>query len=376
MIIDPMKNLPLSDLKIVDLSQYISGAYCTRLLASFGAEVIEIENPDKGDILRSCDLFHNLNTNKKSVTLNLESKTGSRILSQLIERADVLIENLGPGKVDCQSLFDANPSLVMTSVSYFGQTGPYRNYKGSDIVAQALGGIMKLTGLPEREPLKIAGPQAEFQAGINAAIATMSALFFRDKTGSGQHIDISVMECVASILEGALLSNSYNGTIRERDGSRHPTVYPSSILPCKDGYVHVDASADWENFAAFMEMPELLSFSPENLREEADEIDFLLIPALENHSREELFHRAQEWRLPFAMIMETDELPNDPQFQARGFFTNINEHTFAGTPFKMSECEPVTGSAPILGEHNHEIYCDLLGYTKEEVIQLRGMGII
>ncbi|PIU54927.1 MAG: hypothetical protein COS88_06115, partial [Chloroflexi bacterium CG07_land_8_20_14_0_80_51_10] len=263
-----MEDHPLSDLRILDLSQYVSGPYCTKLLADFGAEVIKIESPNGGDISRRCGpfpgdipdpeqsgLFLHLNTNKKSITLDLRTEAGDKLFKQLISKTDVLVENSGPSAMDYESLQDLNPSLILTSISYFGQDGPYCDWRGADIVAQALGGIMKLTGLPDREPLKIAGPQAEYQAGLNAAVATMTALYLRDETGRGQHIDISVIEVLASILEGALLSYTYDGTLRERDGARHPTIHPSTILPCKDGYIHVDASTDWETFARFVGIP-------------------------------------------------------------------------------------------------------------------------
>ncbi len=384
-----MQDLPLFDLTVLDLSQCVSGPYCTKLLASFGAEVIKVEHPNGGDVSRRYGPFPNdipdieqsalflyLNTNKKSITLDYETKTGARILAQLINQADILVDNSGPGNFDYNSLATDNPSLIVASISYFGQDGPYRDFKGADIIAQALGGIMKLTGLPHREPLKMAGPQAEYQAGINAALAIMTAVYYRDVTGQGQHIDISVMECLVSILEGALLSNTYDGTLRQRDGARHPTVYPSTILPCKDGYIHVDASTAWDTFANFTEMPELLQYKPDVLRENTDEIDRLLSSWLAERTMEDIFHRAQEWRLPFAKVMGVDELPNDPQFQAREFFVQLEDLIYPDAPFKMSECETTLGKAPLLGEHNQEIYCDLLGYTNQYLVKLRGMGVI
>ena len=384
-----MQNLPLSDLKVLELSEFVSGPYCAKLLADFGAEVIKIENPEGGDISRchgpflndipdpeQSALFLNLNTNKKSITLNWQTGTGYRILEKLIQKADILVENIGPGIIDHQALQELNPSLIIASISYFGQDGPYHNYQGSDIVAQALGGIMKLTGLPNREPLKIAGPQAEYQSGLNAAVAIMAALYFRDETGVGQHIDISLMECLASILEGALLSYTYDGTLRQRDGARHPSIYPSTILPCKDGYIHIDASTDWETFANFMEMPELLEFKPEELRQKADEIDALLTQRLAEESCGEIFHRAQEWRLPFAKVMGIEEFTSDSQFKARDFFVQIEDLIYPGTPFKMSGCQPAFNRAPLLGEHNEKIYCDLLGYSKQDLVQFNGMGTV
>jgi crotonobetainyl-CoA:carnitine CoA-transferase CaiB-like acyl-CoA transferase len=389
-----MKDLPLSDLTVLDLSQYVSGPYCTKLLASFGADVIKIESPNGGDISRrygpfpddipdieKSALFLYLNTNKKSITLDYKTEAGAKILKQLVRQADILVENSSPGVFQYDSFAAENPLAIAASISYFGQDGPYRDFKGADIIAQALGGIMKLTGLSNREPLKIAGPQAEYQAGINAAVAITTAVYFRDMTGQGQRLDISVMECLASILEGALLSYSYDSSLRQRDGARHPTVYPSTIFPCKDGYVHVDASTDWEIFANFMEMPELLQFNPKELRDKADEIDHLISSRLVEYAKDDIFHRAQEWRLPFAKVLKVDELPSESQFIERNSFTEIDhpvagQQTYAGAPFKMTECEPQNSRAPMLGEHNKEMFCDLLGYTKADLVRLRGMGII
>lgn len=384
----------LSGIKVLDLSQYVSGPYCTKLLASYGAEVIKVEHPNGGDISRhygpflsdtpemeTSALFLYLNTNKKSITLDLDTQTGARLLNQLISQTDILVENSGPDAFDHDSLLEEFPQLIVGSISYFGQDGPYCDFKGADIVLQALSGIMNLTGLPDREPLKVAGPQAEYQAGLNAAVAIMTALLFRDTSGQGQHIDVSVFECLVSILESALLSYSYDGTLRQRDGARHPTAYPSTILPCRDGYVHVDASTDWDIFANYMDMPELLQFKPDQLRESADEIDQLLMPWLAEHSMEDIFQSAQEWRLPFAKVMGIDELPDDPQFKERDFFTAVN-HPFvgpliySGTPFKMTALESRSDRAPLLGEHNKDIYCDLLGNTIEDLTTFRGMGVI
>ncbi|MFO8010356.1 MAG: CoA transferase [Dehalococcoidia bacterium] len=389
-----MENKPLSGLRVLDLSEFVSGPYCTKLLASFGAEVIKTEEIAGGDVSRrfgpypndlpdreKSGLFLYLNTNKKSITINRQTKAGNDILNQLAARADIVVANRSPGVPHHQFLLELNPELIICSISYFGHTGPYREYKGCGIVAQAIGGIMRLTGLPESAPLKIAGPQAEYQAGINSAISIMGALLYRDETGRGDLIEISVLECLASILEGALLSYEYDSTLTVRDGGRHPTIYPSTILPCKEGYVHVDSSGDWDTFTRFTGIPEFGKLEPDQLREHADEIDRLLTDWLSGYTREEIFHLAQEWRLPFAEVMRLDELPDDRQMTSREFFVD-NLHPEAGVfacpgaPFRMSEYQPQTARAPLLGEHNREIYCDLLGYTVEDLVRLRGMGII
>ena len=389
-----MRNLPLSDLNVLELSECVSGPYCGRLLAQAGANVIKIEKPDSGDIARSLGpfpddqphhatsgLFLYLNTNKKSITLDWGTRSGNRILHQLLQEADILVENMPPGTFDHQGLCAANPSLIVTSISYFGQDGPYRDCNGSDIVAQAMGGIMKLTGLPDREPLKIAGRQAEYQAGINAAVATLAATISRDMTGTGEHIDISVFECIASILEGALLSYAYDGTQRDRPGPRHPTVYPSTILPCKDGYLHIDAGADWDTFVRFTEIPELAEIQAGEARERADEIDALLSPWLANRRKEDLFHDAQVWRLPFAEVKGIDEVLFDEQLLERNSFAELSHPvagalTYPASPFKTNDYQTEIKRAPLLGEHNMEIYGQRLGFTRQEIVRLRGMGVI
>ena len=204
----------------------------------------------------------------------------------------------------------------------------------------------------------------------------MSSLFLRDETGIGDHIDVSVMECLASILEGALLKYKYDGTVRERCGPRHPTVYPSTILPCRDGWVHVDAGADWDTFCRFVDIPELLKFEPDQLRQQADEIDELLKHWLADLTKEEVFHRAQEWRLPFTKVMEIEEIPTDPHLTSRKFFSLIDGIPFPNAPFKLADFQPAFTKAPEPGEHNEEIYCDLLGYSTDDLSQLRGMGVI
>jgi len=385
---------------VLDLSENISGPYCAKLLADYGAEVIKVERPGGGDAARSIGpflkdephpeksgLFLYLNTNKKGITLNLKDRSGQGILKRLVQQADVLVQNyeprLLPGLGLCyEELEQVKPGLIMTSISYFGQTGPYRDYKGSEMIALALGGLMYMTGAPDREPLKGSGFQAEFQAGLNAAVAAMTALYFREATGQGQHIDVSVMEVVASILEAAVLNHEYNGTVRGRAGARHHSAYPSTILPCRDGYVHVHASTDWEAFSRFMEAPGLLDPKFEGAhRLYADEMDELMLPWLLAHDADEIFTSAQTWRFPFAKVLDIDELLEDVQYKDRGFWVEVDHPiagwlTYPGAPFKMEETPWKAGRAPLLGEHNEEIYCGRLGFTREDLVLLRESGVV
>ncbi len=395
-----MSDQALSGILVLDLSENISGPYCTKLLADYGAEVIKIERPGGGDIGRSIGpfpqdephqersgLFLLLNTNKKGITLDLER--GTHIFKRLVKEADVVVENFAPGAMSdmglgYQALAEINPSLIMTSISYFGQWGPYRDYRGADIVAQAMGGLMGLTGEAEREPLKLPGSQAEFQGGLNGAVATLCALYFRDQTGQGQHIDISLQEAVASILESAVSIYSYSDLIRGRTGPRNPLQCPSTAMRCRDGWVHVQAGANWDHFATFLHTPQLMEPRLASILRYhyADEVERLIQPWLEGHEVEEIFSSAQEWRIPFAKVLDIDELMEDPQYESRGFFVEI-EHPLAGrlpypgAPFRMSQTPwQVVRPAPLLGEHNDEVYLGRLGLSKEEMARLREGGVI
>lgn len=374
----------LDDVVVIDLSHGVAGPYCTRLLAGLGAVVIKIEDPVEGDVARRWEpllagpndsldrsaLFHHLNANKRSVALNIGSPEGRDLLKQLIRNAQAVVENFAPGVVASLGigypvLAKENPSLVMTSITSFGQQGPYRDYVSTDLVELAMGGMLFTCGDPKRTPLKIGGMQAGYLAGLNAAVATLTALLRAETTGVGEWIDVSIIESVVSSLEATTVSYSRSGTIRRRQGNRHGRSYPMTILPCKDGYVGVmlGSDADWELFSQLAGAGELLE--PRFKRGEdrfrfADEIDAILQPHLSRHTREELFHWAQELRLPFSIVLTPDELLNDPQHRARSFFT-IVEHPIAGEvlqvgpPFRMEATPWQSARAPLLGEHTSQV---------------------
>ena len=258
----------LFGLKVIDLGHYIAGPYCASLLSGMGAKVIKIERPGSGDGARMAGpfpddepdieksgLFHYLNLGKKSVTLNLKSEVGREALKIMVAESDVLIENFEPRvmpslALDYEILKEINPDLVMTSISNFGQTGPYRDYRAYEITLNAIGGVQAEIGDPDREPLKLGGQQLQFQAGLTAAFATVSAVCGRDMGGIGQHVDMAISE-IAAILKGHPITEfQFQGYHRTRNGmrpmdfnkdnSRTPTLYPIAILSCRDGYVCID----------------------------------------------------------------------------------------------------------------------------------------
>jgi crotonobetainyl-CoA:carnitine CoA-transferase CaiB-like acyl-CoA transferase len=397
----------LSDIKVLDLTWHVAGPYCTKLLADYGAEVIKVERPGTGDPSRKMGpfpgnrpdpeksgLFLHLNTNKRGITLNLKSAKGKKILKQLVCDSDILVENFRPGVMerlglDYETLAQMHPKLVMTSISNFGRTGPYRDYKASDIVEYALGGAMYSTGVPEREPLKLYENTIQHQAGACAAVATMIALYGADIHDRGEHVDISIMETQAGGIDRTptmRIAYQLTGDVNVR----LPTTqaFASGVFPCKDGYVEMRGGSIWfPKMASMLGMPELLnhprfsSLIEQTKPEVAEEFLGILLPWLQERTKLEVWQAAQEKRMLSSPIYNPEDLVNDPHYHERRFWVDI-EHptagpvTIPGAPFKMSKTPwRVKRPAPRLGEHNVEILGHL-GNSEEDIVRLRQQGTI
>ena len=400
-----MAEQALEGIKVLDLSEYVSGAYCGKMLGAFGAEVIKIEKPGEGDGARKMGPFFEdrphlersapflyLNTNKKSITLNLRTQTGLKIIKELVKTADVLVENFEPRVMpalglDYETLERINPRLVMTSISSFGQSGPYRDYKAASIIDYALSGHLYINGEPDREPLQGPGPQPEYQGGLHGFLGTMMALYSREETGLGQWVDASIVECMAGFHQFTVTRYTYGGEIKQRSGNRYESDHPIAIYACKDGHVALSASsrAQQELLFSLIGMPELIEDprfqTAQDRIANADVLDALILPWFKERTKNELFHTCSEWRVPCAPVSGPEELLNDPHYKARGFWVEVDHPetgklTYPGAPFKMSETPWRAGRAPLLGEHNEEIYCGHLHYTREVLVRLRGMGVI
>jgi len=396
-----MTGKALAGVKVLDLTHYIAGPYCTKMLADYGAEVVKLEKPGSGDPTRSMapflhdephpeksGLFLYLNTNKKSVTLNLKSATGVKLFQELVKQADILVENFSPRVMpglglDYQTLKKINPKLVMTSISSFGQTGPYRDFRATDLNIWGLSGIMYELGEPDREPLRIGNNVSEYVAGLYGALVSLSALYYCDEASKGQHIDVSIWEAFHTMQPSMTVVYSYAGFIRKRAGIR----FPWGILPCKDGYVgfYLPTQIHWESLCALLEMPELREkpeYETPMLREERrEEIAAIIVSWLKDKRMEDVFHAAQELRLPLTIVPNPEQLLHTPQHKARKFFEDIDHPatgklTYPGAPFKLSETPWHAGRAPLLGEHNEEVYCERLGYKKDDLVKLREEDII
>lgn len=399
-----MTDAALSGIKVLDISEGISGPYCGKMLASFGAEVIKIEKP-AGDISRAAGpfpgdvphteksaLFLYLNTGKKSIMLNLHNAESVKIFKRLVNTADVLVENFPPGTMktlglDYNALARLNRRLIFASITPFGQTGPYRDYKSAPIIDYSLSGHQYINGEPTREPLQGAGPQSEYQGGLHGFMAIMMALYSREDTGKGQWLDISIQECMAGFHQFTITRYTYGGLIKQRNGNRYESDHPISIYQCKDGYVAVSASArpQQEQLYTLIGMPELIQdprfLTPQDRIDNADVFDALLVPWLKERTKEELFHTLSEWRIPCAPVADPRDLLSDPHFKAREFWAEI-EHpvagrlTYPGPPFRMSETPWQVSRAPLLGEHNVEVYCERLGYSRDNLVKQKERGVI
>jgi crotonobetainyl-CoA:carnitine CoA-transferase CaiB-like acyl-CoA transferase len=392
----------LGDVRVLDISQGIAGPFCARLLADYGAEVIKVE-PPSGDPLRRMGPFFQddphlekslfflvMNLNKLGITLNLETEGGRRLFRELVREADVVVESFKPGYLaslglDYESLAKINPRLIMTSITPFGQTGPYSQYKGEEIVYYAMGVIMSISGTSDREPLKHGGFQAQYEAGLNGAAATAAALFLQQNTGEGQQIDISITECVNSTL---VINQPYYAFTGAIQGRRRPkgTLF-GTPMPCKDGYVlsQPGGGATWETLATFYGKPELLEprFADQAQRpDHGEELDAILLDAIKDRGKWELFKAASELRMLFGLVQDPKELAECPQLAARGFYREV-EHPVIGrikcpavlfnyslTPYQLRH------PAPLLGQHNEEVYCGRLGYSREELVRMRQLDVI
>ena len=398
-----MSNGALAGVKVIDLTHHIAGPYATKLLGDFGADVLKIERPG-GDPARRLPPFHHddphqekslpflyLNTNKRSITLNLKSEEGRGILLDLLADADALVENFAPRVMpslglDYETLRAINPGLVFASVSNFGQTGPWRDYRATEIVEYALGGLMYIFGAYDREPLKHAMNQAQFKAGTNLASATLMALYHQRLTGQGQRVDVSIQESIASALRDVTNNYTYLGAVRRRQPNHTGDL--TRLRAVSDGYVlpnpGIGASLDWSILVDFLDAPQLDDprFDNASARlENAEALGEILDEIFATKIKRDIFYAAHEKRFIYGVIDSPAETIDNPQIQARGFYRPVNhpdlgEITFPCAPFLMSGSPwEIDATAPALGQHNGEVLREL-GYDAQGMAFLAASEVI
>jgi crotonobetainyl-CoA:carnitine CoA-transferase CaiB-like acyl-CoA transferase len=395
----------LNEIRVLDLADEKT-SYCSKLLADLGAYVIKVEKPG-GDSSRKIgpflgnsphpeqSLFFNYhNTNKLGITLNLEHSMGRDIFLKLVKKNDIVVESFPPGyledlKLDFEILKEANPKLILVSVTGFGQNGPRKNYKSCDIVASAYGGQMYVSGSPSTPPLKTFGEQSYYTASLYAAIGILLALRKRAQTGEGDHIDISLQESVASTLDHVMVRYFNEKLITKRQGNLY---WNNSffILSCKDGHILMSPFQQWETLVEWMDSEGMA----EDLKEEkwCDEEYRIrnikhILQVLERwtktHTITELFELGQLMRFPWAPVYSPDQVLESPQLKERSFFIDVDHpeigasFKYPGMPYQLSTSSLNRWKrAPLIGEDNIQIYQGELGLSDEELQKLSSLGVI
>ena len=402
----------LEGLRILDLTQGVAGPYCTKLLSDYGAGVLKIERPEGGDPARRAGpfpddephpersgLFLDLNTGKRSLTLNLKTESGQRILRRLAADSDAVIENFRPGTLarlglSEEQLAELNPAAALVSISNFGQHGPYRDFEADDMLLYAMGGGLAITAYPGREPSRPWLYAPLFLAGAMSASYSLGAITSSVRFGQGERVDISIQEILASSLDRAsqnLMAYSYGGELFVTENCNlRASAFPIGVyggqLPCKDGYVNFLCYPYWwDRFCRMVGREDLIddtSYS-DNLLDPAfgPQLDALIYPWLLERTKIEVMDAAQAQGVPVAALNTTADLFADRQLRARGYFVELDHpetgpREYPGAQFKMSETPASIRRAPLLGEHTLEVLTEQLGYTPEDISILRQRNVV
>ena len=406
----PAEGVLLPPYRILDLTGP-EAVFCGKLLADYGADVVKVEPPggdptrnkapfigDEVGIDRS-SYFLFYNTNKRSVTIDIDTPKGQELFKKLAKTADVLIESFPVGHMESKGLgFDSlnaiNPSLVMASVTPFGQTGPWSGYQSSDLISLAASGFMQITGDPDGPPLRQGNEQSHFPGAQYAAAAIMGALFYRDmQGGGGQYIDVSQQEAMITYYTDAhpALAWMQRGENVTRVGTNSTLVIPLGAYPSSDGWISagIITPREWENLSQWMYEvtgnEEILNDDYKGGNQDRapfnDIITALVIDFTTRFTSEELFHQGQERNLVFIPVNTVSDLLVDPQLEASNFWFDI-DHAEAGTlryplgVFDSEEVSPTTNPAPHLGQDNEAILCGELGLSQSELFILRSQGVV
>ena len=389
-------SLPLSGVRILDLTLIMAGPYCTLILGDLGAEVIKIEKPGIGESSREMPphffegqsaYFIAMNRNKKSMTLDLKSEAGKRIFYDLAKKSDVVIDNFRPGVVkklgvDFDTLKTMNPRIICCSISGYGQTGPFRDRPAFDLVIQARGGIMSYTGEPGQMPVRMGAPMGDLSGGLFASQGILAALYQREKTGRGQRIDISLVDCQTSLLTYRAQFYLVGKEIARPVGSGHVSAHPIRAFRTKTFDVVIDANTEsiFAELCDAIGKPEMAQDEKFNSRENRlknkEELYTILEKAFLTKTGEEWLE-ALEKRIPIAPINTIDKALADPQTLSRSMvveveYPNGKKLNIVGNPIKMSEAEQeVFKRPPYLGEHTEEILRDLLNYSPDQIKDIK-----
>ena len=398
----------LSGTRVLDLTHYAAGPFCTRLLADYGAETIKVERPGSGDPGRrfgpfhadspnpeSSALFQFLNQNKLGITLDLKQSVGVKLFGEMVKWADIVVESFRPGVMarlglGYLDLKRINPGVILTSISNFGQTGPYRDREATEIVEYATGGPMLFTGAAHREPVKHGGRVGMYYAGQIAAIATLMALYRQmGNGGSGDHVDISIMETQAGSIDrqsAVLLSHAYTGRRYSRFAGQKGGF--SQLFMSKDGYVDVQTAGRFERLLRLLDRPDFFAENGTDVTKGiadprvVQNLNGLVADWVADRTQIESWAQSQAQRTLSAPLYDPAGVASDPGFCARGVWTGVEDsqygwRAFPGRPMIMHRSPwQIRRAAPTLGQHNRHVYCGLLGLSHREIAKLRQEGVV
>jgi crotonobetainyl-CoA:carnitine CoA-transferase CaiB-like acyl-CoA transferase len=392
----------LGHLRVLDLSEGVAGSYCTKLMAGFGADVVKVERPGSGDPLRAMGpfagdveglerslpfLWHN--TGKRSLSLDLDSPEGLALARRLAGQSDVVVETFKPGGLAARGLGfpvlkELNPRLVLTSISNFGQTGPYRDYEAAPITEYALSGAMCATGDGAREPLAAGPAISHLSAGMKAYIATLMGVLRARATGGGDWIDVSIQEAALDNIEVAMAERLHLNKTARRNNDEHALV-PWRTYPCRDGQAAIIGGPirHWLKAAEMFESPELVAPDLDHMAKRIanrQRVRDLMGPWLRSQDKKSVFHEGQARGLAFGYLADLKDVDASPQYAARGYLIEdehpeIGRTRMPGAPFRMERTPWVQRRAPLLGEHTEAVLREL-GLAADEIQALREEGVV
>ena len=390
---------PLDGITVLDLTRVLSGPYGTMLLADMGARVIKIEQPGKGDDTRAWGppflegesaYFLSINRNKESVTLDFKHPEGRALLEQLIAKADVLVENFRPGTLtrlglDYETLSKRYPRLIYCSISGFGHTGPRSKQPGYDAVMQAEGGLMSITGAADGPPYRLGVAIVDIVSGMFAAYGVSMALFARERTGTGQAVDLAMLDATVALLTYQAGSYFASGKVPARLGNRHPSIVPYETFAASDGefVLAVGNDEQWRRFCAVASLTDDERFATNRQRVTAyDALRPFVADRLREHSREFWIDALTKAGVPCGSVRNFDELFADPQLDAREMIAMVEHATIGplkalGVPVKLSDTPgAVRTPPPTLGQHTDAVLRHDLGFTADAIAALRQQKVI
>jgi succinyl-CoA--D-citramalate CoA-transferase len=395
---------PLDGVRVVEMGSLLAGPFCGQLLADFGAEVIKVEPPGKGDPMRQWGRNRKndrtlwwpiIARNKKSVTLNLREEEGQELARRLVAGAEVLVENFRPGTMErwglgYEDLRATNPGLVMVRVSGYGQTGPYKDRAGFGSIGEAMGGIRHVTGFPDRPPPRVGISLGDSVAATFGALGAVTALYHREaRGGGGQVVDVGIYEAVLALMESTIPEYALAGHIRERTGAILPFVAPSNTYPTSDGdYIVIGANADtvFRRLAKALGHPEWAQderYATHHARGEyQEELDVMISDWTKKHTADETLAVMNEAGVPAGKLFTAKDMVEDPHYAARENVVTVEDPEIG--PFPMQNVVPrlsetpgeVRWTGPTLGQHNDEVYGEVLGLSEKEREALRERGVI